>query len=72
MQDDLIAQGVELMLVGMGTVFAFLTVLVGATSLMSTLVMRRAAVTANAGGPSNEELAAMSAAIARHRRKSTN
>ncbi len=38
MQDTLIDQGFSLMLYGMGTVFVFLTILVFATWLMSTLV----------------------------------
>jgi oxaloacetate decarboxylase gamma subunit len=36
----LISQGLDLMLYGMGTVFTFLTLLVGLTSLMSRAVMR--------------------------------
>lgn len=79
MQDDLLAEGLELMLVGMGTVFVFLTTLVGATSLMSKLVMGKTTGTApgdgpsgagpSGDGPSDEELAAIGAAIARHRLK---
>ena len=66
MQNDLLAQGLELMLVGMTTVFVFLTALVAATSLMSSLVTRRApAVDAP---PTDEEIAAITAAVARHRR----
>ena len=37
---DLIQQGVDLMLYGMGTVFAFLTLLVGAIYLMSSIISR--------------------------------
>ncbi|MCR9277243.1 MAG: OadG family protein [Pseudomonadaceae bacterium] len=37
---DAFAQGLELMLAGMGTVFVFLTLLVAATTLMSALVQR--------------------------------
>lgn len=63
-----IEQGVELMLAGMGTVFVFLTCLVGATSLMSRLVNRFAKpVEGIAEGVSAEEVAAITAAIARHR-----
>lgn len=40
MQDNLIDQGLDLMLFGMGTVFVFLTLLVFATTLMSKLVNR--------------------------------
>lgn len=38
MEETLITQGVDLMLFGMGTVFVFLTALVGITSLMSYIV----------------------------------
>ncbi len=40
MQGDIITQGLELMLYGMGTVVVFLTLLVLATTLMSRLVTR--------------------------------
>ncbi|MDG2501361.1 MAG: OadG family protein [Porticoccaceae bacterium] len=42
MEATLIAQGTDLMLYGMGTVFTFLTLLVGITSLMSSVVNRLA------------------------------
>ena len=38
MESTLIAQGLDLMLYGMGTVFTFLTLLVGITTLMSMVV----------------------------------
>jgi oxaloacetate decarboxylase gamma subunit len=38
MDSTLITQGLDLMLYGMGTVFAFLTLLVGITTLMSVVV----------------------------------
>ena len=72
LNDDLFLQGLELMLVGMGTVFVFLTLLVLATTLMSYLVRRFVpasvprAGTAD-GGPTAEEVAAISAAVARYR-----
>ncbi len=66
MPETLIDQGLTLMLAGMGTVFTFLTVLVFAMSLMSTIVKRLQIV---ATDPSDEEVAAISAAIARHRRE---
>ena len=69
MESGLLSQGVELMLVGMGTVFFFLTALVGATTLMSTLVMKRAPAELIDDRPTDEELAAISAAISRHRGK---
>ncbi|WP_370978338.1 OadG family protein [Agaribacterium sp. ZY112] len=40
MEAELIQQGVDLMLFGMGTVFAFLTILVFSTTLMSKFVGR--------------------------------
>ena len=68
MANSLIIEGLTLMLVGMGTVFVFLTVLVAATTLMSRLVMRFQPGAA-AGGDSDEEIAAIAAAIAAYRRK---
>jgi len=55
------------MLVGMGTVFAFLTILVLGMSLMSTIVQRFTPVVSD--GASDEEVAAITAAIAQHRNK---
>ncbi len=73
MQDNLLAQGIELMLVGMGTVFVFLTALVVATSLMSAMVMRRQPPEIPAAptdaGPTEEEVAAIAAAIDQYRRR---
>ncbi len=66
MPETLIDQGLTLMLAGMGTVFTFLTVLVFAMSMMSTIVKRLQIV---ATDPSDEEVAAISAAIERHRRE---
>lgn len=40
MQNELISQGINLMLLGMGVVFVFLTLLVFATSFMSALISR--------------------------------
>ena len=40
MEASLISQGIDLMLYGMGTVFTFLTLLVGLTTLMSSTVNR--------------------------------
>ncbi|MEP1594634.1 MAG: OadG family transporter subunit, partial [Halieaceae bacterium] len=40
MQGDIVAQGVELMLYGMGTVVVFLTLLVVVTTLMSAILER--------------------------------
>lgn len=68
MESTLLEQGIELMVVGMGTVFLFLTSLIAATSLMSWLVQRlRPAAVVSDELPA-EEIAAISAAIAQHRR----
>ncbi len=40
MQNELMQQGIELMLYGMGTVFTFLALLIVATKVMSALVQR--------------------------------
>ena len=68
MQNDLINEGLTLMLAGMGTVFVSLTVLVIAMTLMARLVSRfqPAKDTANAG---DDEIAAIAAAITEHRRQ---
>jgi len=58
------------MLVGMGTVFTFLTILVIGMSLMSSIAMRFTRVESD-DDPSEEEIAAITAAIAQHRNKMT-
>ena len=68
MADNMIDQGFTLMLVGMGTVFVFLTALVFAMTLMSHLVLRFQPVTPPAD-VTDDEVAAISAAIAAHRRE---
>ena len=65
MQVTLLDQGVTLMLVGMGTVFVFLTLLVIAMSLLAAVVRRLMPV--NDELVSDEEVAAITAAIAQHR-----
>jgi oxaloacetate decarboxylase gamma subunit len=67
MESTLFNQGLGLMLVGMGTVFVFLTLLVIAMSLMAHIIARFAPHVAQ--GISDEELAAVTAAIAVHRKK---
>jgi oxaloacetate decarboxylase gamma subunit len=74
----LLAQGVELMLVGMGTVFVFLTILVLVTSFMSRLVVRYlpepTVVTATGAGTpiaGDELIAVIAAAIRAHRSRSS-
>ncbi len=67
MDQGLVDQGLTLMLVGMGTVFVFLTALVFAMTSLAAIVRRiEPAATIDA---SEEEVAAISAAIAAHRRK---
>lgn len=38
--NELVSSGIELMLVGMGIVFAFLAMLIGAIKVMSSLILR--------------------------------
>lgn len=71
MEAELIEQGFELMLAGMGTVFVFLTVLVFATTAMSAAVRRLAPEPVPIDGVTEEEVAAISAAITEHRRRYT-
>ncbi|MCZ6643101.1 MAG: OadG family transporter subunit [Gammaproteobacteria bacterium] len=65
MQGDVLSAGVELMLVGMSTVFVFLTLLVIATTAMSAAIQRF--LPTDAASP--EELAAITAAVHRHRQR---
>ncbi len=67
MQATLLEQGATLMLVGMGTVFVFLTALVIAMSLMAAIVRRL--TPAPEATVTDEEVAAITTAIARHRNK---
>ena len=82
MDNSIVSQGVELMLYGMGTVVVFLGLLVVITSAMSAIVNRYfpeapvpAAVpsAARKSGPAahadGEVVAAITAAIAQHRRR---
>ncbi|MDH5618173.1 MAG: OadG family protein [Gammaproteobacteria bacterium] len=67
MQPSLLDQGLTLMLVGMGTVFVFLSLLVVSMTGMAGIIKRLSpAVDA---GASDEEVAAITAAIAMHRSK---
>lgn len=68
MNNELIDQGLTLLIAGMGTVFSFLFVLVAAMTLMSRTIMRLQGRAASADA-SEEEVAAISAAIAKHRSK---
>ena len=75
MQNELIQQGVELMLFGMGTVLTFLVLLIIATTTMSYLLQRFAkpepiASAAPAPKPPNNDehlIAVISAAIHKYR-----
>ena len=76
MAPDLTAMGLELVLLGMGTVFAFLTLLVFVTSLMSRLIIRFSSAeilnpvplsATGQPGPSPAILAAVAAAVRRYR-----
>ena len=69
MEATLLNQGLTLMLVGMGTVFVFLTLLVMAMSVMAAIIRRR--TPAVEAVVSDEEIAAITAAIAMHRRKNS-
>ena len=66
MQGGLIGQGIELMFVGMGTVFVFLTLLVIATTLMSRIVL--AWFPEGEDGEAEEELIAAATAAVQHHR----
>jgi oxaloacetate decarboxylase gamma subunit len=68
MQNELIDEGLTLMLAGMGTVFVFLTVLVFMMTLMSRLIMRFQSPSEQAG-PSDDEVAAITAAVTQHRQE---
>ena len=70
METSLLDQGITLMLVGMGTVFSFLTILVVGMSVISSIAMRFAPVESD-DDPSEEEIAAITAAIAQHRNNTT-
>lgn len=58
------------MLVGMGTVFTFLTLLVIGMSVMSMIAAKFTTVTTD-GDVTEEEVAAISAAIVQHRNRTT-
>lgn len=73
---EMMSNGVELMFAGMGIVFLFLTMLVGAINLMSSLVQRffpdmpvMGAIPTVASGIDKIIIAAIAAAIHQHRHK---
>ena len=67
MAPTLFEQGLTLMLVGMGTVFVFLAVLVMSMSLLAAIAKRWLHEPQTAG-VSDDEVAAISAAITQHRK----
>jgi len=67
MQPTLLEQGLMLMLVGMGTVFVFLTLLVAGMSVMASVVKRFLPAAIDAA-VTDEEIAVITAAIAQHRK----
>lgn len=77
--DNLINQGLELAIFGMGTVFVFLALLIAATKTMSALVLKFQPTLADRVAPAATEsnlipedgqlLAVISAAIMQHRNK---
>ncbi len=67
MEENLLELGTMLMIAGMGTVFVFLTLLVGAMSLMAGAVRRFQPATPDSE-VTHEEVAAIAAALRRHRR----
>lgn len=83
MQNELIAQGLSLMSLGMGVVFVFLTLLVLATGAMSKMITHYfpdplpLTSTSSPPAPSDSSqtdpriLAAIKAAIAEHRARTT-
>ena len=65
---SIVAEGLNLAALGMGTVFVFLTLLVFATVLMSTLVQRTAPPrTVGKAALDSKKLAAISAAVHQHK-----
>ena len=77
--DNLLNQGLELAMFGMGTVFVFLALLIAATKTMSALVLKfqpalaytvaAAATQSNLIPEDGQLVAVISAAIMRHRNK---
>jgi oxaloacetate decarboxylase gamma subunit len=66
MEENLLELGTMLMIAGMGTVFVFLTLLVGAMTLMANVV-RRFQPAVSDDHVTDEEVAAIAAAIRRFR-----
>lgn len=68
MGGDLVAQGLELLLAGMGVVFAFLGLLVGACSVLARAMRGWRVVPVPVRDDDDELVAAVTAAIRHHRR----
>ena len=71
MEASLFSQGLTLMLAGMGTVFVFLTTLVIAMTLMSRTLMRFQK-SSGTSDVSDEDIAAISGPLAKHRSTTRN
>ena len=69
MNGELVQQGATLMLVGMGTVFVFLTALVLGMLLLGAVASRFKETPATPAGVTDEEVAAITAAVTTHRRQ---
>lgn len=77
---EILSSGVELMLLGMSTVFVFLTILVVATTLMSSILGKQSAAEAehnrnlvSVNTTADQEIAAVAAAaFAQHRKNVAN
>ncbi len=64
MEGSLLSQGLNLMLIGMGTVFMFLTLLVFATRAMSAIALRlQPEVPANQDNPADSAVPANNSAV---------
>lgn len=73
--NELVSSGIELMLIGMGIVFAFLAMLIVAIQVMSSMVMRFFPELPNGQRPGSHHgddlgtIAAISAAVQQYRKK---
>lgn len=72
-ESNLISDGVLLMLIGMGTVFVFLSILVFCTSMLEKLVSTDVLPnTAKVAPTSDDEVAAVTAAVYTYRKNQLN
>lgn len=75
METNLVIEGIKFMFLGMGTVFAFLIIMIVCMNIMSSVIHRffpepQASADVNAGAPKqdkNKIVAAITAAIKHHR-----